>query len=101
MKKYPIYVAFDIILIAKISLIYYNYFQANKIKNKSFTFYFIRCLYSRIAMNGKPIIKETSELFDDRSSRSLFTDECLSLALAFDALETIARKNKLIRESSE
>ena len=85
---------FDVILIAKISLIYCNYLQTDKMQNESFNFYLIRCLYTRIAMNGDSRLLETSELFDDRSSHSLFTGDCLALAL--DALETIARKRKQI-----
>ena len=91
---------FDIILIAKISLIYYNYFQTDKMKNKRFTFYSIRCFSSRIAMNGEADNKRLrSSLMIGHlvsSSRTI-----VSLALALDALKRTARKNKPIRESSE
>ena len=37
-KNYPIYVVFSVISIIKISLIHYNYFQTDKIQNKTFNF---------------------------------------------------------------
>ena len=52
---------FGIILIARISLIQYNYIHTNNIQNVSFSFYFIKCLYF--------VHKERSPMLKNRQKR--------------------------------